>query len=110
MWDAKSGAYDYEAYTEEEIAGYNWIELLTDERNLYLLEIQQASEHMHAALAESAHIRKALESGVNCVILPEQLTPWMERKMESAATRMGLAISKLQVAEYILWCFEGETV
>jgi len=106
MWDAKSGAYDYEAYTEEEIACYNWMELLSDERNLYLLEINQAPEHVHEALAEGKYIKTALKSDVNCMILPDQITPWMERKMRNAAAENGMTVSTAQVAEYVLWLFE----
>lgn len=106
MWDAKSGAYDYEVYTEDEIAGYNWMELLTDERNLYLLEINQATESIHEALAEGTYIKAAMEAEVTCVILPEQITPWIERKMEKAAAETGRSISVAQVDKYTLWLFE----
>jgi len=106
MWDAKSGAYDYDAYTEEEIAGYNWMEIICAERNLYLLEYDQAPEVMHAALAEHIHIKEALEKGVNVIILPEQISPWVERKAENAADSREMNVTTLQAGEYVVWCFK----
>lgn len=105
MWDGKSGAYDYEAYTPEETACYEWMELLSQERNLYLLETDQATEQLQQALAEESMLTYAVENGVNLILLPEQVSSFVERKMENAAKKNGCNVDKLTAGDYGLWIF-----
>ena len=106
MWDAKAGAYDYEAYEDAEVACYNWIELVSSALNLYLLEVEQAPEEVHEALASETFLQEAVARGVNVIILPTQITPWMERKMQLTAEEQGYHVSAALVSEYTLWLFE----
>ena len=106
MWDAKAGAYDYETYEDAEIACYNWIEMVSSALNIYLLEVEQAPEEVHAALASEEFLQEAVARGVNGIILPTGITPWMERKMQLVAEKGGYGVSDLLIGEYTLWMFE----
>lgn len=103
MWDAKAGAYDYETYTPEEIAAYEWMELVSAPHNLYLIEINQTNASIDGALAEEIHLKRAVSEGVNHIVLPSGITGWMERKIQAAAVSEGMTVSALQVAEYTVW-------
>ncbi len=106
MWDAKAGAYDYEVYSAEEIEGYEWMELLSSSHNLYLLEVEQTTGQIDKALADETHLRRAIDSGVHYIILPSQITAWVERKINAAAGAAGLKVAAVEVAEYTLWMLE----
>lgn len=106
MWDAKAGAYDYESYSEEEIACYNWMESVSASHNLYLIETEQISEQIAMSLADETQLNTAVESGVNLIVLPGQITPWVKRKFEAIADENGLTVSAMQVDEYTLWMLE----
>ncbi len=106
MWDAKSGAYDYEAYEDAEIACYNWIEMISGALNLYLVEVEQAPEEVHLALASEKFLQEAVARGVDAIILPTQITPWMERKMQLVAEEDGYCVSDVLIGEYTLWLFD----
>ncbi len=106
MWDAKAGAYDYEAYTPEETACYEWMEIVSSSDNLYLLEVEQAPEYIHEALATDVYLREAIARDVDVIILASQITSWMERKILLVAEEKGLTVSGAQVGEYTLWIFD----
>lgn len=103
MWDAKAGAYDYEAYTSEEIACYEWIELLSDDHNLFLLEVEQAPEHIYEALAQEEPLREAANRGADVIILPDQISAWMERKLQLIGIEKKMPVSNVSVEGYTLW-------
>ena len=103
MWDAKAGAYDYEAYTPEEITAYEWMELVSAPHNLYLIEINQTNASIDGALAEEIHLKRAVSEGVNHIVLPSRITGWMERKIQAAAGAEGMTASAVQVGEYTMW-------
>ena len=106
MWDAKAGAYDYDAYTEEEIACYEWMEIVSSPHNLYLLEVEQAPDDVHEALATENHIRQAVLGDVDVVILPSQINGWMERKIQLVADENAFSVSSKEVGKYTIWRFE----
>ena len=106
MWDAKSGAYDYDIYDEMEIGCYNWIETISSELNLYLLEVQQAPEEVHEALATEEFLQEAVTRGANLIILPTEVTPWIERKIQFIAEECEIKVSTALVGKYTLWCLE----
>ena len=106
MWDAKAGAYDYEAYLPEETACYEWMEIVSSAHNLYLLNVQQAPDAVHESLATEGYIREAVNRNVDVIILPSQITGWMERKMQLIAGEKELSVEMAQVGEYTFWLFE----
>lgn len=106
MWDPKAGAYDYEAYREEDIACYQWMENVSTAHSLYLLEINQPSSQLQICLGDETALFTAVEKGVRLLILPEQITPWVERKIEAAARANGLKKATVFAGEYTLWILE----
>ena len=106
MWDAKAGAYDYEVYGTEEIICYEWMECVSSAHNLYLLEVEQAPDALHEALATEEYIRLAISRDVDVVILPSQITGWVERKMQLIADENKLSTVSAQVGEYTVWVLE----
>lgn len=106
MWDAKAGAYDYEAYAAEEIGCYEWMELVSSHISLYLLEVDQATENIYEALATDEYLRMAIERNVNVIILPARITDWMERKLVYIADNEAFSLSMHPVGEYVLWVLE----
>ena len=106
MWDAKSGAYDYDIYDEAEIGCYNWIEMVSSELNLYLLEVQQAPEEVHEALATEEFLQEAVTRGADMIILPTDITPWVERKIQFIAEECEMNVSTALVGKYTLWCLK----
>lgn len=106
MWDAKSGAYDYDIYDEAELGCYNWMEMVSDEFNLYLLEVQQAPEEVHEALATEEFLQEAVVRGVNLIILPTEITPWVERKIQFIAEECEIGFSDAMIGKYTLWCLK----
>jgi hypothetical protein len=103
MWDGAAGAYDYEGYEEDEIACYEWMELVSSPHNLFLLEINQAPEHVHEALATELYIKNAVKDGVTTIILPESIGSRMERKIELVSREFELDIESMVVGEFIIW-------
>ena len=106
MWDPKSGAYDYDIYDDAEIGCYNWIETVSSVLNLYLLEVQQAPEAIHEALATEVYLQEAVTRGADLIILPTEITPWVERKMQFIAEEAGVNVSAVLVGKYTLWRLE----
>lgn len=106
MWDGKAGAYDYEAYEEVEVSCYEWMECVSSSLNLYLLQVEQAPEAVHEALASERFLLEAVTRGVDVTILPTQITPWMERKMQLTAQEQGYSVSAVMIDEYTVWLFE----
>lgn len=106
MWDAKAGAYDYEAYTAEETACYNWMESVSASHNLYLLETNQATELIYMSLADENQLKYAVQDGVDVIILPSQITPWVERKFDTIAGESKVTVTTEEIGEYTLWMIE----
>lgn len=106
MWDPKSGAYDYDIYDEAEIGCHNWIEMVSSELNLYLLEVQQAPGEVHEALATEEFLQEAVTRGVDLIILPTEVTPWVERKIQFIAEEYEISVSTALVGKYTLWCLD----
>ena len=103
MWDGAAGSYDYEGYEEDEIACYEWMELVSSPHNLFLLEIDQAPGYVHEALATEVYVKNAVEGGVTTIILPESICSRMERKIELVAQEFGRDIELTVVGEYTIW-------
>ena len=106
MWEAKAGAYDYEEYSEDEIACYNWMEIMSSEHNMYLLEIEQETEEIRKALISDQMIKTAYEHGVNMVILPTEMSARVESYMKAAANTGDTELFAEVVGIYTIWRFE----
>jgi hypothetical protein len=104
MWEAKAGAYDYEGYTKEEIACYEWMEILSSAHNLYLLEVEQPTKEIVQALSTEEHIKAARSMGADIVILPTKMIVWMEKYIQLPESE-GAIVSK-EIGEYTVWEFK----
>ena len=108
MWDAAAGAYDYEGYSAEETACYEWMELVSLPHTLYLLEIEQATDEIHEALATEIYLKTAVENGVNTIILPGYIDPWVERKIKLIGQEQGNKITTAAVGDYTIWMLDEQ--
>lgn len=106
MWDAKSGAYDYEEYSEEEIACYDWMEIMSSAHNMYLIEIGQETEELLEALASDKMIKNAHEQGVNMIILPTEMTIRVDGHMQAVAKAGNVEVFNEEIGNYTIWRFE----
>ncbi len=105
MWDAKAGAYDYEGYTEEEMACYEWMETVSSAHNLYLLEVEQAPEEVYGAVSTEKYVKIAVDMEVDIMILPTQITEWLESKIQAVSVEYGKKLETTQVGSYTIWEF-----
>lgn len=103
MWDGAAGAYDYEGYDTVQIGCYEWMELISLPHTLYLLEIEQATDEIHEALATENYIRDAVQGGVNIIILPSDIDTWMERKIQLVAQEAGSSVATATAGDYTIW-------
>lgn len=106
MWDGKAGAYDYEEYAEEERACYRWMETVSSDHYLYVEEIGQPAEELQQALEETDKLLFAIQSDVDLILLPRQITSRVEEQIFRAAEAEGLQVRKKPVEKYILWILE----
>lgn len=106
MWEAKSGAYDYEEYSEEEIACYDWMEIMSSDHNMYLIEVEQETEDLLEALATDQMIKNAHEQGVNMIILPTEMTIRVDGHMQAVAKAGNVEVFSEEIGNYTIWRFE----
>ena len=106
MWDGAAGAYDYEGYSAEQIGCYEWMELVSLPHTLYLLEVEQATDEIHEALATEDYIRTAVQSGVKVIILPGDIDAWMERKIQLVAQEAGSSVAAATAGDYTIWMLD----
>jgi len=106
MWDGKSGAYDYEAYSQQETECYQWMESVSAPHNLYLMETNQTNELIQLSLANDGYLQEAVDRGVNLIIFPDQITPWVKRKLDALGEKNSRKLRSVPVGEYILWILE----
>lgn len=79
MWDQWLNAYAYDAYSEDMVSLYQWME-----------EPALAGEAQDEAPV--ARVRMALEAGTNCILLPENVDEGMIKKLENALELRALSI------------------
>lgn len=106
MWDAKAGAYDYEDYIREETSCYEWMETVSSPHNLYLLEVEQAPEEVLVAISTEKYVKMACDRDVDIIILPTQITPWMEKHMGIVAAECEKELETTEVGSYTIWEFK----
>lgn len=103
MWEAKAGAYDYEGYSEEEVACYEWMEIMSSEHNMYLLEIEQETEEVREAVSTGEKIVMAYAQGVDIVILPAEMASRVEVYLQEAAESYDKEVFGEVVGNYMIW-------
>lgn len=108
MWDEKSGAYDYEAYTEEYIEAYEWMELVA------LLSKEAAGEESFHKLWEQyrlmdgaeKYVESMINSGVNVIVLPEKATEYSGEILNSMVATREWSIEEIYTQQYVIYLLQ----
>lgn len=104
MWDLKSGAFDYEAYSREFMQAYDWMETVTmlatetsgaGERELY--EKYAVEEQLSTVL------QTMLDSGVNGVVLPISTATNLDEKIIKEAEKLQKNVEKVNLEKYVVY-------
>ena len=112
MWDAKAGAYDYEAYSEGLTRAYLWLEeLMVMEEQVEgltdALELVELScEEQGLAEEVSMHMELLVTSGVNTYVLPHVTAAYIEESLSQAAKAQALEIETAYTEEYTIYFLE----
>lgn len=104
MWDLKAGAYDYEAYPQEWIQAYEWMDAI----NVLAAE---TGEQADATLYEKYEIEDSLpevfttmlNSGVNVIVLPESIATNLEEMILQELKKTEKSIQKEYVKQYTVY-------
>ncbi len=105
MWDEKAGAYDYEAYDENQMEAYEWMELVDmlageveNEENFRILcgEYQLAEGAFNSTL-------NMLEDGVNVIVLPKIAAEMYEGVLEDMLEAGGRGVDELYTEQYAVY-------
>ncbi len=109
MWDQKSGAYDYEVYSQEMTDAYVWLEEVMDYYDLAVSvetpeeTISFLDEQYEWSAHAKAHVDNMVEAGVSIIILPELVSVFIEADMESIVQEYGKGLDKTYRAGYVIW-------
>lgn len=112
MWDQKSGAYDYEVYSQELTDAYLWLEEVmnyydlamsveTPEETIRFLDEQYGWSHN-----TKVHVGNVVKAGTNTIILPELVSEFLETELDSIAQEYGKNLKKTYRAGYVIWVIQ----
>ncbi len=104
MWDAKSGAYDYEAYSPEFEKAYEWMEMVD-------VLATESEEHVKEYLFETYHLDKnvsivvehMLLSGVNSIVLPRDGADFFDEDLRETVETAQMSVEKIYVGQYAIY-------
>ena len=109
MWDQKSGAYDYEAYSQEMTDAYLWLEEVMDYYDL-ALSVETPEETMRFldqqyewSIYGKSHIANMMKAGTNTIVLPELVSGFLEADIECIVEEHGKSLKKTCRAGYVIW-------
>jgi hypothetical protein len=109
MWDQKSGAYDYEAYSQEMTDAYLWLEEVMDYYDL-ALSVETPEETMRFldqqyewSIYGKSHIANMMNAGTNTIVLPELVSGFLEADIECIVEEHGKSLKKTGRAGYVIW-------
>ncbi len=104
MWDAKSGAYDYEVYFDELVCAYEWMEtahMLSAESAAHteveLYRIYKLDETVEATL------ETVLTAGANTLVLPIKPGEYFEACITEKAEEHLLSVQKIDMEQYVIY-------
>lgn len=103
MWDPKSGAYDYEAYSEELIQAYEWMDSIS------VLEVSEGQGiwelydkyDIYEKLPEA--FAAVLNAGANVIVLPERAAGHLEEMILQEAEKVSKSVQKEYVEQYAIY-------
>lgn len=108
MWDEKSGAYDYEAYTVPYIEAYEWIELVA-----LLSKEATGEESFHKLCGQyrlmddaDSHVEVMLESGVNVIVIPEIAAEYFGEVLSPMVTEKEWTMEEIYTQQYIIYLLQ----
>lgn len=104
MWEAKAGAYDYEAYSDTLIAAYEWMEdaeEIAEDTIPKVVKILWERENMSARL--ETVLPDILSMKVNCIIVPVEVEELFEEVFFAETSEMGMTVDEKLSREYIIY-------
>lgn len=114
MWDEKSGAYDYEAYSQEITEAYLWLENAMEYVEFAIsLEkpaeaIRQLDELYKWSDNAEYTVEQILEAGANTIIWPNIMSAYMEDTIESVLQKKGVELQKAYTQDYTIYVVHWE--
>lgn len=114
MWDEKSGAYDYEAYSQEITEAYLWLENAMEYVEFAIsLEkpaeaIRQLDELYKWSDNAEYTVEQILEAGANTIIWPNIMSAYMEDTIESVLQEKGVELQKAYTQDYTIYVVHWE--
>ncbi len=109
MWDAKAGAYDYEAYDATLTEAYLWLENIAElERHISVslkkeevFALTWEDENAEDGLAE--YLQVLMENGANTYVLPKQTATYVEDFLRQEAEQRGVEVSMANTDKYTIY-------
>ncbi len=104
MWEAKAGAYDYEAYSDVLIEAYEWIEdaeTISTDTIPKVVKILWQEEDM--AVRFKTLLPDILSMKVNCIIIPMEVEELFETVFFPEISEMGIVVEEVLIEDYILY-------
>ncbi len=95
MWDVALNAYAYDVYDPETVALYEWMEGLAADEGSDLTE--------EAELAACVVIETALNKGVNCIVIPEEVTDKISAFVTDVAEEMNFSVTIKDAEGYYIY-------
>lgn len=104
MWEAKAGAYDYEAYSDKLVAAYEWMEdaeEIAEDTIPKVVKILWERENMSARL--KVVLPDIVSMKVNCIIIPMEVEELFEEVFFTEISEMGMTAEEKLSREYIIY-------
>ena len=104
MWDPKAGAYDYEAYSQELIRAYEWMEsvcVLASEPVGEQETVLYEKYDIPAQLPEV--VSYMMDSGVNVIVLPDNTVENLDKLLTEAVEKANKNVQKEYVEQYVVY-------
>lgn len=104
MWEAKAGAYDYEAYSDTLIAAYEWMEAaenIAGDTIPKVVKILWERENMNDRLKKV--LPDIFSMGVNGIVIPVEVEELFEEVFLPEISAKGMTVEEIMIEDYILY-------
>lgn len=108
MWDAKSGAYDYEVYPEGFIQAYEWMEwqeqfagIVTQQETFAVL----CQEYKLDATAEM-NLQTMILAGANTIVMPKMADEHFAETIEKMVEHNSMTAEKIYTEQYAVYLLQ----
>lgn len=112
MWDPKSGAYDYEVYSEALTDAYVWLEQLTEYGDFAeTLEDPKGSmaflvEQYEMETDMKDNLDAVLEAGANALVFPHLVAETLEETLQESVAECNVSINKFYTENYTIYLLQ----